>query len=144
VEGRARRQKVTLAAGLPDRPVHLKIDPEQIHQVLVNLLLNALDALGRGGNVRVELAQAAGGGAVEVRVRDTGPGIAPGIRARLFEPFVSTKESGLGLGLSICKRLVEAHGGAVGTEDAPAGGAVFRFTLPLEEEARADAAGHRR
>jgi signal transduction histidine kinase len=68
--------------------------------------------------------------AIEVRVHDSGKGIAPAIRARLFEPFVSSKETGLGLGLSICKRLVEAHGGTIGGDNAREGGAVFSFSLP--------------
>jgi signal transduction histidine kinase len=137
VEGRLRRQKVTLAAELPPTPVYLEIDADQIHQVVVNLLLNALDALPRGGMVAVSLApEAAGNGlraagpGVEVRIHDTGPGIASRIRDRLFEPFVSSKETGLGLGLNICKRLIEAHGGTIRGENAPEGGAVFSFTLP--------------
>jgi two-component system sensor histidine kinase HydH len=152
VEGRARRQTVALAADLPAEPIRLDIDPGQVHQVLVNLLLNALDAMPRGGELRVEVERRGSGavpgngdhepaGPVEVRVRDTGPGILPAIRARLFEPFVSSKETGLGLGLSICRRLIEAHGGAIRGENAPDGGAVFAFTLPAAEGAHAYAAG---
>jgi signal transduction histidine kinase len=144
VEGRGRRQKVTVQADLPGESLVLEIDPEQIHQVVVNLLLNALDALPRGGTIHVSVGRvpsvngtANGHGAprsaVEVRVEDTGPGIAPRIAERLFEPFVSSKETGLGLGLSICKRLVEAHGGSIRGESSPHGGALFAFTLPLEE-----------
>src|SRR5262249_18147492 len=105
--------------------------PEQVHQVLVNLLLNALDALPRGGSVRVEVEQPPGADGVEVRVRDTGPGIPPRVRERLFEPFVTSKESGLGLGLSVCKRPVEAPGGAIRAAGGRGGGAVFAFTLPV-------------
>jgi signal transduction histidine kinase len=141
VEGPARRQKVTLAAALPEEPVSLLIDPEQIHQVVVNLLLNSLDALPRGGTVNLRLLRHVAGAAspatsangnqiVEVQIHDTGPGIAPRIGERLFEPFVSSKETGLGLGLSICKRLIEAHSGTIRGENAPEGGAVFAFTLP--------------
>ena len=65
-----------------------------------------------------------------MRVRDTGPGIVPRIRSRLFQPFVSSKETGVGLGLSICKRILEAHGGTIQGENEPEGGAVFTFTLP--------------
>ena len=129
VEGRARRQKVKLAADLPPGPVELEIDANQIQQVLVNLLLNALDALPQGGAVRLEVRAAPGGGA-EVRVRDDGPGVAAEVQKRLFEPFVSTKETGLGLGLSICRRLVEGHGGSIRGGNAPEGGALFAFTLP--------------
>jgi signal transduction histidine kinase len=130
LEGRARRQKVELDLEAPPEPLYLEIDPEQIHQVVVNLLLNALDALPRGGKVTVSAVRPPGGKAVEVRVQDNGPGVAPRIRDRLFEPFVSSKETGLGLGLSICKRLVEAHGGTVRGENPRGGGALFTFTLP--------------
>jgi signal transduction histidine kinase len=141
VEGRARRQKVLLKTDLPPQPEYLEFDPEQVHQVAVNLLLNALDALPRGGTIQVALARipASRNGEsgkpacplVEVRVQDSGSGIPPRIRDRLFEPFVSSKETGLGLGLSICKRLVEAHGGTIRGENAAEGGAVFAFTLPV-------------
>jgi two-component system sensor histidine kinase HydH len=127
VEGRARRQKVTLAADLPGKAIYLMIDSEQVHQVILNLLLNALDALPRGGTVHVEVLV---GKEIEIRITDSGPGIAPRIRERLFEPFVSSKETGMGLGLSISKRLIEAHGGTIRGENRPDGGAVFWFTLP--------------
>src|SRR5262249_1162188 len=148
IEGRVRRQKVNLIANYPSEPIYLLIDPEQVHQVILNLLLNALDALPLGGTITVEIERLAveratgavrgvgtngapeGASTVEVRIRDTGPGIAPRIRERLFEPFNSTKETGVGLGLSISKRLIEAHGGAISGDDAPDGGAVFAFTLP--------------
>ena len=137
----------------PTTPLVVKIDPEQIHQVLVNLLLNALDALPHGGMVGVELnlnedkengngsMESIGDGwaknhRVEVSIRDNGSGINPRIRQRLFEPFVSSKETGLGLGLSICKRLIEDHGGAIRGDNLPQGGAEFAFTLPKEETCR--------
>jgi signal transduction histidine kinase len=130
VEGRARRQKVTFLADLPTEPIALLIDPEQIHQVMVNLLLNALDALPRGGTVHLSVARKSTPPGAEVTIHDSGPGIAARIRERLFEPFVSSKETGVGLGLSICKRLIEAHGGTIRGENSPEGGAVFAFTLP--------------
>jgi len=148
VEGRARRQNVTLSVTAPTDPVLVKIDQGQIHQVLVNLLLNALDALPHGGAIDVEVrwnegketangsVEPTGNGwvaedhQVEVRIRDSGSGISPRIRQRLFEPFVSSKETGLGLGLSICKRLIEDHGGAIRGDNLPQGGAEFAFTLP--------------
>jgi two-component system sensor kinase FixL len=63
-------------------------------------------------------------------VADTGPGLAPEVAGRLFEPFVSTKPEGMGVGLAICRTIVEAHGGRLWAEPNPGGGAVFRFTLP--------------
>jgi signal transduction histidine kinase len=139
VEGRARRQRVDVEQGAPAGDVRLNIDPEEIQQVLVNLLLNALDALPRGGSIRVEVEPQGGG--VEVRVSDNGPGIPPQVHDRLFEPFVTSKENGVGLGLSICKRLVEAHGGSIRGGNLPGGGAVLALTLPVEEAAHAVAAG---
>jgi len=148
VDGRARRQNVTLKVAVPNGPLMTKIDPEQIHQVLVNLLLNALDALPQGGTIEVEIRpgeqadpgnsapESNGQGSspdrscVEVRLRDNGSGIPPAIRRRLFEPFVSSKETGLGLGLSICKRLIEDHGGAIRGDNRPEGGAEFTFSVP--------------
>jgi signal transduction histidine kinase len=134
LEGRARRQHVTLKTDLPAGPVELLIDGEQIHQVLVNLMLNALDAMPQGGELRLEVRRRDDPPRLQVRLHDTGPGIAAPILARLFEPFVSGKETGLGLGLSICRRLLEAHGGRITGENDPAGGAVFTFTLPVEKE----------
>jgi signal transduction histidine kinase len=132
IEGRARRQQVTTISLVPPTSVEVLIDAEQIHQVLLNLLLNALDALPHGGEIRVQVTPASPETPqVTVCVRDNGPGIVPRIRERLFEPFVSGKETGLGLGLSICKRLVEAHGGTIHGENASEGGAVFTFTLPV-------------
>jgi two-component system sensor kinase FixL len=69
-------------------------------------------------------------GMVEVSVRDTGPGIAPKFSQQLFSPFQSTKTTGMGVGLSICRRIVEAHGGTMWLEDTPGAGADFRFTVP--------------
>jgi signal transduction histidine kinase len=133
VEGRARRQKVALASDLPPGPLPLFLDPEQIQQVLVNLLLNALDALPHGGEITVEVrGPSADRSGVTVAVRDTGLGIAAHLRDCLFEPFVSGKETGLGLGLSICRRLIEAHDGTIRGENVASGGAVFAFTLPAE------------
>ncbi|HEY7424206.1 MAG TPA: ATP-binding protein [Gemmataceae bacterium] len=134
LEGRARRQKVLLKTEMPSKPVELCIDGEQIHQVLVNLILNALDAMPHGGELRLEVRQATGDPPrVTVRIHDTGPGIAAPILGRLFEPFVSGKETGLGLGLSICRRLLEANGGDITGANDPEGGAVFTFTLPAEK-----------
>jgi signal transduction histidine kinase len=131
LDGRIRRQQVDVSLDLPAQPVELLIDAEQIHQVVVNLLINALDVLPHAGAIRIEVS----GPTQEqhsaiVRVQDTGPGLALAVKDRLFEPFVTTKETGLGLGLSICKRLIEAHNGTIHAATGPEGGAVFTFTLP--------------
>ena len=72
---------------------------------------------------------------VAVSVADTGAGIPPSIEAQLFQPFVTTKSDGMGIGLSVCRAIVEAHGGRLWAEPNPGGGSMFRFTLPVEPEA---------
>src|SRR3712207_7779997 len=102
---------------------------------------NALEAMGdgeaptSGGRTPthrelVVAARTAGPETVEVAVADTGPGLAPEVAARLFEPFVSTKPGGMGVGLAICRTIVKGHGGRVRAGPKPGAGAVFRFTLP--------------
>ena len=100
-------------------------------------MLNALDAMPHGGELDLEVRVLEDPPRVQVRMHDTGPGIAAPILARLFEPFVSGKETGVGLGLSICRRLLEAHGGSITGANAPQGGAVFTFTLYAEKNEEA-------
>ncbi len=134
VGGRARKQHVELRFTPPSVLVPVDADAEQIQQVLVNLTLNALDVMPRGGLLEVEIAQAHtpdGRDWVEVRVMDSGPGIAQELDPRLFQPFVSTKETGLGLGLVISRRIAESHQGMLEAGNRPAGGAFFLLRLPL-------------
>lgn len=112
------------------------IDKIQIQQVLLNLLRNAVEAMAPSHRRELTIATGwAEDGMVEIAVADTGPGIERTIRERLFQPFVTSKESGMGVGLSICRSIVDAHGGALWAEDNPDGGTVFRFTLPAEPAA---------
>lgn len=129
IEGRAAQQQVALRASRPEDPVMIEADGEQVRQVLVNLLLNALDAMPHGGKLEIDLRPAADG-RHELRVRDTGPGIAPHILPRLGEPFATSKEAGLGLGLAISRRIAEDHGGRLEGSNSPEGGALFTLTLP--------------
>jgi two-component system sensor kinase FixL len=117
----------------PDIPT-VTVDRVQIQQVLVNLIRNAIDAVA-GQEVRdITIAtRALDPAMVEISVADTGPGLAPDIAARLFQAFATTKPAGMGLGLSICRTIVEAHRGHIRAEPRPTGGTVFRFTLPVEE-----------
>ncbi|MDE8653678.1 PAS domain S-box protein [Novosphingobium album (ex Liu et al. 2023)] len=107
------------------------VDRVQVQQVLLNLLRNAFEALGERGAVTVAARQ--DGGMIRVSVIDNGPGIAPGKEETLFEPFVSSKTSGMGLGLAISRTIIEAHGGRLWCESARDGGAAFHFTVPVAE-----------
>jgi two-component system, LuxR family, sensor kinase FixL len=107
-------------------------DRIQIQQILVNLVRNATEAMrGRPSPHVLNISTTARKGMVEISVRDNGPGVAPDFATQLFSPFSSTKNDGMGVGLSICRRIVEAHGGRMWLEDSEAPGADFRFTIPL-------------
>jgi two-component system sensor histidine kinase TtrS len=139
----AGRQGVRLVLDLAEPLPLVSADVIQLEQVIVNLVRNAIEAMVDAGTPtrRVTLTTArAASGAVEVAVADTGPGLPEAGRDRLFDPFFTTKADGLGLGLSISQSIVEAHGGRLTAETGAGGGAVFRFTLPVAEEARHDAA----
>jgi len=105
-------------------------DRIQIQQVLLNLIRNAMEAMQDSPRKELGIATLPGDeGHVEIRVSDSGPGIDPSIADKLFQPFITTKPQGMGVGLSICRTIVEAHGGRLWTEPNPGGGSLFRFTL---------------
>jgi two-component system, LuxR family, sensor kinase FixL len=120
-----------LAPELPE----VMIDKVQIHQVIINLIRNAVDALAKFGGQRAIILRTARGdpGEVEVVVADTGPGLPDEVRSRLFQPFVTTKPEGMGIGLSLCRTIIDAHGGRIWVSDHPGGGTAFHFTLPVAE-----------
>lgn len=138
VRGRADKQRVDVRLDAPAGGLTMTADPDQLQQVLVNLALNALDAMPTGGALSVAVRRRAG--AVEIEVADTGPGVPKSILPRLFEPFVSGKETGLGLGLVISRRIVEDHGGSLAAANRPGGGASFFLRLPAGAP-HADAVG---
>jgi signal transduction histidine kinase len=149
ISARAWQQGVRIDGDFPDEPLIIEADMGQVRQVVLNLLLNALDALPRGGTVWVQASRGErqdgedwpGPGTacatrkgevpwLTLRVADDGPGLPAGLGEQIFEPFVSTKQTGVGLGLSICRRIIEAHGGVIRAANRPEGGAVFTVQLP--------------
>jgi len=116
---------------------HARVDPAQIQQVLLNLLINARQAMPRGGTARVRVGVDPAGRMAELSVADTGVGIKPADLRRIFEPFFTTKAGpdaaglgGTGLGLSVCRDIVEAHHGRLRAESRPGQGTTFTLRLP--------------
>lgn len=143
LQPRAEQRGITLSCELPPGPVMVHADANRLRQSLLNLLLNALDASPRDGEIQVTLSVANDdqqGRRCELRVADEGPGIPPEARNRIFEPFYSTKETGLGLGLPICQRVIEAHQGTIEVRNRPEGGAEFLVRLPLADGAISESA----
>ena len=128
------KNRVSVRARLMDEPVLVQGDRVQLQQVVENLILNAVDALSsvekraRELSIRIEGGQADGG--VLVEVGDSGPGIDPANHEQVFEPFYTTKTSGVGLGLSICRSIIDGHGGKLWASANEPRGALFQFTLP--------------
>ena len=131
--------EVDLDPGLPNAIV----DRVEIQQVLVNLLMNAFDALSSAGDRRAVVATRKAGPAIQVSVKDSGSGIPVTDLARIFDRFYTTKSSGLGMGLSIARSLIETHGGRLWAENNKDGGATFTFTLPVSDAAPTSPTGGR-
>ena len=132
IRGRAAHQGVAVKLERPPGAVTVTADPDQLQQVFVNLALNALDVMPAGGELRARVEAATATRGPRVSVCDTGPGIALDLLPRLFTPFVSGKETGLGLGLVTSRRVAEDHGGSVAARNRPGGGAEFVVQLPPE------------
>ena len=130
---RAERQEVQIEVDALSSEITINADPQQIQQVLLNLVLNAIEAQPNGGKVWIQLRSTsplAQDGWVEILVGDAGLGIDPKWMDRIFEPFFSTKETGTGIGLAICQRIVEEHQGNITAGNQQNGGALFRLHLP--------------
>jgi len=123
------RLAVTLGEGLPS----IQADADQLREVLLNLSVNAIQAMPNGGDLSLETMKIEndGSGAIRVRVSDSGGGIAPEALPRIFEPFFSTKGSGLGLGLPIAMRIVRDHGGTIRCASTEGAGARFDVVIPI-------------
>lgn len=133
VAPRAAEKQIELVRTLPETPPVVHCDAEAIQQVCVNLLVNALDAMQSGGRLEAEIS-AAGERYASFRIRDDGPGVPAELRERIFEPFVTGRDDGVGLGLTSVKRVVHEHQGEICLEPVPGGGACFRVDLPLAED----------
>jgi signal transduction histidine kinase len=180
VRARADGQCVQIDYDLMGRPLTIEADHEQLRQLFLNLLCNALDTLPQGGSIRISAAESAPGpgqsdeppGRVEkgenphfreapsgpfgqagtvpsfrpedstswiaITIADSGPGVPEELGDRIFEPYVSTKDTGIGLGLAICRRIAHSHGGEIIASNAPEGGAVFTVRLPRSYSAEAE------
>lgn len=127
----ARPRGITCEVRVPPALKPVLVDRVQIQQVLFNLIRNAFEAFGGRGLIVIEAREE--GRMVRFSVIDNGPGIEPGREEALFEPFITTKASGMGIGLAICRTIIAAHGGQMWCEPAPDVGAAFHFTVPLAE-----------
>jgi two-component system sensor kinase FixL len=113
-----------------DPAIMVEADPVQVQQVLINLLRNAIEGSEGRPDRRLTLSARRVGAQVEIAVADNGAGIDPAVRPTLFDPFLSTKPGGMGIGLSICRTIVEANEGRISASDTPGGGATLTFTVP--------------
>jgi C4-dicarboxylate-specific signal transduction histidine kinase len=136
------RQGVSLRTEFATSLPAMNGDRVQLQQVILNLIMNSVEAMsGTNGEERelTIITETEASGTVVVRVRDSGPGLDPQCMDRLFEAFYTTKSSGMGMGLAICRSIIENHGGRLwATANVPRG-AVFQFTLPVEREETAHA-----
>ena len=127
-------KQIKLSMDIPDALPPIWCQRIHLQQLLLNLILNAMQAMDIPSWAQRKLmigARLVGGEKLEITVSDTGPGIAPEIAARLFEPFVSTKTEGIGLGLSICRTITEANGGSISTRPMDGPGTRFEVIMPI-------------
>jgi C4-dicarboxylate-specific signal transduction histidine kinase len=132
----ARKRQVEIVRHIPDQLPDVYADPILIEQVLLNLLKNGLESMDQAGLNTLELDVSLHDNQIEVAVKDRGHGLAE--PERLFEPFFSTKSEGLGMGLNICRTIIESHHGRLWATNNPVGGTIFRFTLPCASNLEAE------
>jgi C4-dicarboxylate-specific signal transduction histidine kinase len=125
------RNRISLSADLESDLPRVTGDPVQLQQVLINLIMNAIEATGSSvnGRQKILIRSAKNPDGVLVQVQDSGPGIDAGLATHIFEPFFTTKAKGIGMGLAISQSIIESHGGRLWTGPSSTGG-LFEFTLP--------------
>jgi two-component system sensor kinase FixL len=126
----AQREGLQTEVGVAEDARTAFIDKVQIQQVLVNLLRNAVEAMAAAPAKRLRITTQRRNDRIEIAVADSGPGISEEVLTRLFQPFTTTKATGMGVGLSLCRSIIESQGGEISAENSASGGAVFRFTVP--------------
>jgi two-component system sensor histidine kinase HydH len=131
IEPQAGEKAVTVQTDVHAGAEHVRLDPDRLSQVLLNLFLNGVEAMAPGGVLAISAGETADGRSLEIRVSDTGCGIRPEDLPQVFEPYFTTKPSGTGLGLAIAHNVVEAMGGDLGVVSRPGSGATFTLRLPL-------------
>jgi C4-dicarboxylate-specific signal transduction histidine kinase len=133
VSALAHARAVFLSSVLAETPLPVKADNIQLQQVLINLIVNAIDAMEPmdKSQRRVAVRTARNGDSAEIEIVDSGPGILAGKLSEVFDPFYTTKPNGMGMGLSIARTIIEAHGGQISAENQAKQGALFRISLPL-------------
>jgi len=133
-EGQAARNNVIIKLELaPDSPVVVG-DGIQLQQVILNLVMNGIEAMTSNADRAraLTLQSTENGGQIRVAVADSGIGLSEEVKSRLFEPFFTTRTKGMGMGLSISRSIIEAHGGRLWAESSGSGGSIFQFTLPKD------------
>jgi two-component system sensor histidine kinase HydH len=135
VETQARAKDVAVVLGNRGDLPEVLLDADRLHQVLLNLFLNGIEAMDHGGVLTVRAEAAAAGRRMEIRVSDTGSGIRPEDLPNIFEPYFTTKPGGTGLGLAIAHHIVEAMGGEIAVQSAPGAGTTFTLRIPVPSPA---------
>ena len=132
IEGSAQQNGVILMPHFADRPVWVNVDAEQLHQVCVNLLLNGIESMTAGGAFDIHIEADEAKLVARVRFEDSGTGIPEHVLPRLFEPFITSRDRGTGLGLAVSRRIVLTHSGRLLAENRPGSGAILTIELPLD------------
>ena len=133
IETQASAKRIKILSHLPSEIKEVSLDPDGINQVLLNLYLNAVEAMNQEGTLRVSLFAEQGSPWVKIMVSDTGMGIRKEDLEHVFDPYFTTKQTGTGLGLAIVHKIIEAHGGEVNVESEIGRGTTVSVLLPLAE-----------